>query len=203
MFCFTNQYIDDSLNIKNLTSISLSLAPNFVMKKIAKPAINEFALYYEKFVDMVSVESSVLDQLRDNALSFEKELLSKSNEQLSTPYAEGKWTIKDILMHLVDCERVFLYRAMRFARGDKSPLPFFDENEFALQANATSMPIKKILKEYRTIRKASIAFFSNQSSSVLKRTGTASNTPMSVRACAWVICGHEMHHWNVIRERYF
>lgn len=172
------------------------------MKKIAKPAINEFALYYEKFVDMVSVESSVLDQLRDNALSFEKELLSKSDEQLSTPYAPGKWSMKDILMHLVDCERVFLYRAMRFARGDKSPLPFFDENEFAVQANATSMPIKKILKEYKTIRKASIAFFSNQSSSILKRTGTASNTPMSVRACAWVICGHEMHHRNVIRERY-
>ena len=105
-------------------------------------------------------------------------------------------------MHLIDGERVFLYRAMRFARNDKSPLPFFDENEFAKQANATAMPIRKILKEYKTTRQATLAFFTNQSAATLKRIGMASNASMSVRACTWIICGHELHHWNIIQDRY-
>jgi hypothetical protein len=133
---------------------------------------------------------------------IEQKVLSLSDEVLCKPYAPGKWSIKDILMHLTDGERVFLYRAMRFARNDKSPLPFFDENEFAKQVNATAMPIRKILKEYKTTRQATLAFFSNQSAAILKRTGMASNAAMSVRACAWVICGHELHHWHVIQERY-
>lgn len=172
------------------------------MKKITIPQENEYALYYEKFIVLVNKDKSVLDQLKENARLHEKKLLSLSDEVLSTPYASGKWSIKDIMMHLTDGERVFLYRAMRFARNDQSSLSFFDENEFAKQANATSMSIKNILKEYKTTRAATLAFFSNQSSAILKRTGIASNTPTSVRACAWIICGHELHHWKVIQDRY-
>lgn len=172
------------------------------MKKIAIPQENEYALYYEKFITLVNQEKSVLDQLKENAKINERKLLSLSDEVLSTPYAPGKWSIKDIIMHLTDGERVFLYRAMRFARNDQSPLSFFDENEFAKQANASSMPIRKILKEYKTTRAATLAFFSNQSAAILKRKGFAGNTPTSVRACAWMICGHELHHWKVIQDRY-
>ncbi len=172
------------------------------MKKIPQPQETEHAVYYEKFIALVDKNRSVLDQLKENARMIEQKVLSLSDEVLCKPYATGKWSIKDILMHLTDGERVFLYRAMRFARNDKSPLPFFDENEFAKQANATAMPIRKILKEYKTTRQATLAFFSNQSAAILKRTGMASNAAMSVRACAWVICGHELHHWHVIQERY-
>lgn len=172
------------------------------MKKIPKPQPSEHALFYERYIDKVPDQPGVLDQLKASAKSFEKELLALSDEALSTPYAPGKWTIKDILMHITDSERVFLYRAMRFARNDQSPLPFFDENEFAVQAKATAMPLKKILKEYKATRHATLAFFQNQSTAILKRSGIAGNTPTSVRACAWIICGHELHHRIVINERY-
>ncbi len=172
------------------------------MKHIAKPQEAEHAVYYEKFIALVDLKKSVLDQLKANAKMIEQNLLSLSDDKLSSTYAPGKWTIKDILMHLIDGERVFLYRAMRFARNDKSPLPFFDENEFAKQANATAMPIRKILKEYKTTRQATLAFFTNQSAATLKRIGMASNASMSVRACTWIICGHELHHWNIIQDRY-
>jgi hypothetical protein len=172
------------------------------MKKIARPIETEYALYYEKFINLVDRERSVLDQLKTNAKEIESKLLSLTKQELETSYEAGKWTIKDIIQHLVDCERVYIYRAMRFARNDKMPLPFFDENEFARQANANLIPIKKILKEYKTSRQASIAFFSNQSNLVLKRVGMASQASMSVRACAWIICGHELHHWKMIQEKY-
>jgi uncharacterized damage-inducible protein DinB len=172
------------------------------MKKIPKPHYTEHAVYYENFIVKVNEHQSVLDQLKNNKKIIETKLLSLSEEQLTTPYTAGKWSIKDILVHLIDCERVFVYRAMRFARNDKSPLPFFDENEFAKQANANELPIKKLLNEYKTTRLGTIAFFQNQKVDVLKRAGIASNATMSVRACAWIICGHELHHWGVINERY-
>ncbi len=172
------------------------------MKKITKPTQFEHADYYGSFIKMVNENTSVLDQLKNNAKEIEALLLSLSEAQLTMPYAPGKWCIKDIVQHLVDCERVFVYRAMRFARHDRTAQPFFDENEFAKAAKASSMPIKKLLKEYKTIRQATLAFFNNQTVDTYKRAGIAGNTMTTVRALAWIICGHELHHWAVMRERY-
>jgi uncharacterized damage-inducible protein DinB len=173
-----------------------------VMKKITKPTELEHADYYGSFVKLVDENTSVLDQLKNNAKEIELLLLSLTEPQLITPYASGKWCIKDILQHLIDCERVFVYRAMRFARQDKTAQPFFDENVFAKAAKASSMPIKKLLKEYKTTRQATLAFFNNQSADTCKRAGIAGNTMTTVRALVWIICGHELHHWGVITERY-
>jgi uncharacterized damage-inducible protein DinB len=172
------------------------------MKKITKPSQFEHADYYEHFIQMVNDNTSVLDQLKNNAKQIEHLILSLSEAQLTTPYAEGKWCIKDIVQHLIDCERVFTYRAMRFARHDKTAQPFFDENEFAKAAKANSISIKKILKEYKTTRQATITFYNNLSADTYKRAGIAGNTSTSVRALAWITCGHELHHWKVIREKY-
>ncbi len=172
------------------------------MKKITEPTYLEYAVYYENYIKKVDKHTSVLDQLKHNA-KLTIELIKSLNEtQLTTPYAEGKWSIKDIIQHLIDCERVFIYRAMRFARNDKSPLPFFDEDAFANEAQANKISTSKLLKEFTTTRNATIVFFNNQSSTVMKRIGIASNYNMSVRACAWIICGHELHHIGVIKERY-
>ncbi|MBP6456497.1 MAG: DinB family protein [Chitinophagaceae bacterium] len=172
------------------------------MKKIAKPERIEHALYYNEFIDLVDENESVLMQLKNNAKEIEFLLKSLTNETLNSSYAPEKWSIKDILMHLCDCERVFLYRAMRFARGDRSALSFFDENEYAKQAKANDLTIKYILKEYKTARATTLAFFQNQRVATLKKCGISSNASMSVRACAWIICGHELHHFNVIKTRY-
>ncbi len=172
------------------------------MKKISKPSALEHALYYENYVHLVLPSLSVLDQLKSNAKQLANLYLSLDEQALTTPYAEGKWSLKDLLMHLIDTERVFLYRAMRFARLDKTPLPFFDENTFAKNACADQLSVKKMVKEYLATRNASIQFFNNLSSAQLKHTGIASNFTMSVRACAWIICGHELHHRQVMHERY-
>ncbi len=172
------------------------------MKKITKPTQFEHADYYGNFIKLADQNVSVLDQLKNNAKQIETLILSLTEVQLTTPYAEGKWCIKDIVQHLIDCERVFVYRAMRFARYDKTTQPFFDENEFAKAAKAASIPIKKLLKEYKTTRQATLAFFNNLSADTCKRAGIAGNTMTTVRALAWIICGHELHHWRVVRERY-
>lgn len=172
------------------------------MKKISRPGYIEHAVYYEKYIALVHEDSSVLDQLKTNSKELILLYKSLNEEELITPYAPGKWSMKDLLMHLIDCERVFLYRAMRFARLDKTPLPFFDENEFAKNAQADKININKLLKEYQANRNATIQFFNNLNSTQLKHAGIASNFTMSVRACAWIICGHEKHHTAIIHERY-
>lgn len=172
------------------------------MKKINKPRDIEYALYYDQYIAMVPTDISVLDQLKTSAKELTALYKSLSPEALITPYAEGKWSLKDLLMHLIDVERVFVYRAMRFARMDRTPLPFFDENEFAKQAQADKIPVTKLLKEYNACRNLTLAFFNNLTAKQMERSGTASQAAMSVRACAWIIMGHELHHRKIITERY-
>jgi uncharacterized damage-inducible protein DinB len=172
------------------------------MKKIPKPTDIEYAVYYEPFLQKLPAETHVFKQLKKNASDLKMLLSSLTEQQLTTAYATDKWTIKDILQHLIDFERVLVYRAMSFARNDKRPIPFFDENEYAKQANATNQSIKKLVKDYKAVRQSTLAFFENQTAASLKRTGIASNYTMSVRACAWIICGHELHHINTINEKY-
>jgi uncharacterized damage-inducible protein DinB len=172
------------------------------MKKISKPGSDEHALYYEKYIDKVDEKISVLDQLKNNAKTLVQLYKSLNEQQLLTPYQPGKWSLKDLLMHIIDSERVFLYRAMRFARKDNTPLPFFDENEFAKQAGADKINTAKLLKEYQANRAASIQFLNNLNNAQMLHKGIASNFTMSVRASAWIICGHELHHLSVIHDRY-
>lgn len=172
------------------------------MKKISKPDLTEFALFYEGYIDRIDGSLSVLDQLKRSAKDLTELYRSLSEEQLLYRYDEGKWSMKDILMHLIDVEKVFAYRAMRFARADRTPLPFFDENEFALQANADKINTSKLIKEFNACRNLTITFFNNLNAKQMLKKGIASNSPMSVRACAWIILGHELHHRRVIGEFY-
>lgn len=173
------------------------------MKKISKPLSSEHALYYEKFIQDLPETVSVLDQLKIQAKQIEKDLLQFSVSDLCRPYAPDKWSLQDLLQHLIDCERVFVYRAMRFARGDQQPLSFFDEDVYAQHAQANKKTIKQLLKEYKTTRAATICFFQNLPAKTHKLTGIASQFPMSVRACVWIICGHEKHHYHIMQTRYF
>ncbi len=117
-------------------------------------------------------------------------------------YAEGKWTIKDILQHLIDCERIFAYRALRFSRGDQTELPGFEENEYALTANGNQRSIKDLLTELAIVRQATLALFKNFDDETLKRSGIASKNQMSVRAAGFIIIGHQNHHQRIFEERY-
>jgi hypothetical protein len=117
-------------------------------------------------------------------------------------YDEGKWTIKDLLLHLIDAERVFAYRALRIGRNDATALPGFDENEFVLAAQANEREFESMLDEYAIVRDATISLFSSFSELDVLKLGTASNASVSVRGIGYCILGHELHHKQIIIERY-
>ena len=117
-------------------------------------------------------------------------------------YAEGKWTIKDIIQHIIDTERIFAYRALRISRNDKTPLPGFEENDFVENTNANDRNIQDLLAEFSAVRHSNLFLFKSFSEEQLKRIGTASNASISVRAIGFIIIGHQKHHQKVFQERY-
>ena len=125
-----------------------------------------------------------------------------SKEQLFYRYEEGKWSVKDIFCHLIDCERIYNYRALCIARGDKTALPGFEENDYAKAANADARQLSDIIAEYKSVRTSSIELFKSFDDEILHRIGIANNSPRSVRAIGYSLAGHEIHHLNVIKERY-
>lgn len=123
-------------------------------------------------------------------------------EKLEYRYAKGKWTIKDIIQHIIDAERIFSYRALRISRNDKTPLPGFEENEYVDNTNANSRSIDDLLNELKIVRTATLILFKSFSEEQLNRLGFASNHSISVRAIGFVIIGHQQHHFKIIKERY-
>ena len=117
-------------------------------------------------------------------------------------YAAGKWSIREMVGHLADAERVFSYRAMRVARGDTTPLPSFDENAYVRAAQYDDIPLEQILGELMAVHASTILLFENLANPAWDRIGTASEHPISVRALAYIIAGHELHHMNMLRDRY-
>jgi uncharacterized damage-inducible protein DinB len=117
-------------------------------------------------------------------------------------YEPGKWTIKDMLVHLSDTERIFVYRALRFSRGDETPLPGFEESLFAENAGADQREKEDIMREFSLVRESSIAFIESLSDEALSRKGSANGYPVSVLLLVNLIYGHHKHHLNILRERY-
>lgn len=157
--------------------------------------------FYQTYIDVLG-DVELMDMLRRQLKNFPKFLDSLPDEKLDFAYAEGKWTIAEALLHVLDAERVFQYRALRFMRGDKTPLPGFDQDIFVPNSNADRRTKESIIEEYKVIRRSTIALYSNMNGQSLQRKGVASDSPMSVAALGFIICGHQKHHRNVIRERY-
>ncbi len=117
-------------------------------------------------------------------------------------YAPGKWTVRDLIQHLSDCERVFAYRALRFARNDKTALPGFDENLYAEYSGANTRPLEQVLEELKLVRKSTIALFDTFEDAALRRTGVMFNSELPVLAFGYTIVGHQIHHFGILKERY-
>lgn len=164
---------------------------------------SEYNPYYKGYIEPVTATGkTIIEVLIENKEIFIEALSSFPNEKLEYRYAEGKWTIKDILQHLIDAERVFCYRAMRFARNDQTPLPGFEQDDYVKVFDANHRDIKDMIEEFSHLRNSTIALFKSFDSESLKRIGTASNSPMSVRAIGYLFAGHVNHHLKVIKERY-
>jgi hypothetical protein len=117
-------------------------------------------------------------------------------------YAEGKWTIKEIIQHVIDTERIFSYRALRISRNDKTPLPGFDENEYVINTDANNRHLQSLLTELSLVRQSTIALFKSFTPMQLERLGVASNNDISVRAIGFILIGHQKHHQKIFMERY-
>lgn len=172
------------------------------MKKIEKPSEGEYAPYTIMYIGLLPDDGLVLKHLEDNLKATRDFILSLPEEKLGFRYAEGKWTIKEILVHLIDDERIYAYRALRFARNDKTELPGFEQDDYALHSGANERSLEDILKEFSSVRRATISLFEGFDSEALMRAGIADGKVMSVRAAAYHIAGHEMRHLNIIKERY-
>jgi len=129
-------------------------------------------------------------------------VFSLRGEKLNYRYAQNKWTIKEILVHIIDDERIYAYRALCFARNDKTELPGFEQDDYALHSRANERSLENILEEYEAVRNATIALFNGLPEDSLLRMGTANNNKATVRAMAYHIAGHELHHMNIIKEKY-
>jgi len=172
------------------------------MRKIEKPKAGEYPPYAIMYIGLLPDCDLVLRHLQDNQKTTRDFILSLPEEKFIHRYAEGKWTIKEVLVHIIDDERIYAYRALRFARNDATELPGFEQDDYARHSRANERAIKYILDEYFAVRNSTIALFNGLEEVALTRGGVANNHFVTVRALAYHIAGHEMHHINIIKERY-
>lgn len=166
-----------------------------------KPQANESSEYFKRYINLVETEN-IVAALKNQLIDTEQFVREWPENKWDHAYAEGKWTLKEVLIHMMDAERILAYRALRIARNDATSLPGFDQDEFTPFMNAANRSVESIMREYRAVRMATIALVENLDDVALSRIGTASNDPASPLAMAFVIAGHEIHHMNIVREKY-
>jgi uncharacterized damage-inducible protein DinB len=168
---------------------------------VARPRSSEYAPFYAGYVAGVP-DGDLIALLEQQATETVALLGAISDDKAQHRYAPGKWSIREVLGHITDAERVFTYRALTFARADAGPLPSFDENAWAAASSAGRRTMKQLLAEYRAVRAATVALFGTFTEEEFARSGVASKNPVTVRALAYIVAGHERHHIRILRERY-
>jgi hypothetical protein len=168
---------------------------------MSKPDPTEYVSYFGKYISLVPGDDIVVT-LGDQIEKTRAFLSDLSESQGELRYAPGKWSIKEVIGHLIDSERIFAYRALRFARNDQTPLSGFDENNYIANSNFDLRRLADLTDEFEVVRKANLHLLKNMDNEAWMRRGTANNNEISVRAMAYVIAGHELHHLDIIRSRY-
>ena len=162
--------------------------------------VNEYADFYKSYIQVLE-NVELQEELEISLHKFIKFVQNIPMDKFDYRYADGKWTIKEIIQHLIDCERVLSYRALRISRNDKTPLPGFDENSFVENTNSNQRSLQGLLTEMAVVRQATLSLFSSFSVEQLERIGMASNHQISVRAIGFIIIGHQEHHQKIFQER--
>ena len=158
--------------------------------------------YYQGYIGTIDAGEAVLDALEVQGQAVLRRFADLTSEEAGHRYAPEKWTVMQVLGHVIDTERVFQLRALWFARGDQQPLPGYAEGEWGSESNVGDLTPAALLDEYRTVRAASISLFKNLGEAQLARRGTASGKGFQVAALAWFLLGHERHHLRILQERY-
>ncbi len=162
---------------------------------------NEYAPFYKTYIE--AVDSSNLSEILTTSLDdFISTVKNLPKEKLHFRYAEGKWTIKELIQHIIDTERIISYRALRFSRNDKTDLPGFEENWYVSNSNGNERNIQDLVDELTLVRNASISLFNSFTNEMPSLFGTIDGNKMSVRALGFIVAGHQLHHLKIIKERY-
>jgi hypothetical protein len=167
---------------------------------LSRPDRSEYADFYANYIGSVP-EGDLLTFLSSQPGAYRKLLDSLTDEAASARPQPGKWNVKEIIGHLCDAERVQSYRALRFARGDQKELQGFEQDDYVREAQSNGRSLKDLLDEFEAIRNSTLALFRSFSSQVWQRSGVANGAPVSVRAMAYIIAGHTLHHYELLKAR--
>ena len=169
---------------------------------IARPQPGEYAPYYERYVSLVQGEDilSTLDQQRRETMLL---LSCRDDDEGDFRYAPEKWSAKEVLGHVCDTERIFAYRALRFSRADATPLEGFEQDDYVRNGAFSQRPLSDLVEDFIAVRRATLSLLRNLDEAAWVRRGTANKNEVSVRALAYIIAGHELHHRRILEEKYF
>ena len=170
--------------------------------KVGRPESGEYAPYYGRYISLVASDDvvSALESQRRETLLL---LCGRDDGDGDFRYAPDKWTAKQVLGHVCDTERIFAYRALRVARGDRTPIEGFEQDDYVTNGPFASLPIAELIEDYIAVRRATLTLFRNLDEQAWLRRGIANNNEVSVRALAYIIAGHEIHHRRILEDRYF
>lgn len=166
-----------------------------------RPAKTDYAEYYQKYIDLIEGDDiiSILSSLNKETSDV---LNSFSQNKGNYTYAQGKWTVKEVVGHMMDTDRIFAYRALAIARGEKQPLPSFDQDEYVRNGKFNLRELSDLTYEYRLLRESNILLFKGFDQSVYSNRGVAAGNEVTVLALMWMIAGHQKHHLKILREKY-
>ena len=169
--------------------------------KYQKPTTAEFPAYYLPFIKMVEQDDAIdaMWMVQAETQAFYRKL---TDDQANFRYAPDNWSIKELLGHLIDCERIYQYRALCIARGEKTSLPGFEQDLYVTQSNASSRTIESLMQDFEAVRQSSISLFKSFTEEMHDNVGNANGYDMTVRAIAFIVPGHEKHHLEMVKERY-
>lgn len=168
----------------------------------ANISATEYAPFYNGYIQLAPTGLTIVNALKHSFEAFFSYFNSLDENYGLYNYAPGKWTLKEVLIHCIDTERIMSYRALRFARNDQTEIPGFEQDDYVLSSDANAIKLTDLLEEYKTLRQSTMLLFKSFNDDVLKRAGVANGYLMSVRAIGFMISGHEIHHLNVCKERY-
>ncbi len=168
---------------------------------ISELSVKEYGSYFAAYISKASIED-VYEGLKSGREEFLTFLEQIPEEKIHHQYAEDKWTIAEVILHVIDTERIFAYRALRFSRNDRTKLTEFDQDKLAKNCNASKYTKKQLMDEFATVRNHSISLFKTFDQEMLCRIGRVKGNPMSARAAGYIMVGHQRHHIEVMKSRY-
>jgi hypothetical protein len=167
---------------------------------MSRPGSSDYMPYYHKYITLVP-EDDILAALETQLGETLEVLLGVAEAQGNQRHPPYTWSVKEVVGHVTDCERIFGYRALRFARGDQTPLPGFDENVYMRLAEFDRMPLRDLVGQFEAVRRSHLFLFRSLGDEAWSRSGDANGSPVSVRALAYIVVGHARHHTAILRQR--